>query len=591
MLFREGIPRIVVTCLLVCSMLLHAQSVAPERVSQLPGDYGWGGGSADDSIVVWPSADLQTINWYDLETRSGGVVATVQPGSFVWIVHNKGRVVVWNEKTSDGRQARIWMKHLDGGAPVEVVTADASMELVDVSNQWLLYTLMQPNTAHDLFCAEIDFDASHTPYVLRTVTVTEAPDYQWAGSIEGDKVYYCTSPGIWGPTQQIDFRVYDLLTGQDDCFMADPAASDAIVGKQGHMVAYLDFTQTGASFYPLYIVNMQHAGCAGFPKTFIANVSAGIGMGPAVGFSGDLVAYLDADDGLRVHIYSVRTGRSFLVSQDAADAVMISGPYVVWISGGAIFAANLKPILRVTEHVSVDGTAEVSIMIDISIEIVAVAAALEYDPRIAKLSQISKGSMFQTIGEPFSWITDRVDSSCSGPQTRGAYFAVIVSQDGSRVIPPGTHELARLVFRRDMNDPTLRCGTSLLGFTDDCIGAPPIRLLAVTPSGEKMVPMTQDGSLVARGRTFVRGDVDGGPGNPSGSVDIADAVRVLFHLFAHAPIACQRAADANDDGAISIADAIYILGFLFAHQPPPPAPFPLPGTNPTADGLTCNPCA
>jgi hypothetical protein len=79
-----------------------------------------------------------------------------------------------------------------------------------------------------------------------------------------------------------------------------------------------------------------------------------------------------------------------------------------------------------------------------------------------------------------------------------------------------------------------------------------------------------------------------GDANADKTLNIADAVFVLAHLFAQgtAP-ACKDAADANDDGALDIADAVKILGHLFAQAGPLAAPFGECGADPTEDGLDC----
>jgi len=86
------------------------------------------------------------------------------------------------------------------------------------------------------------------------------------------------------------------------------------------------------------------------------------------------------------------------------------------------------------------------------------------------------------------------------------------------------------------------------------------------------------------GRPFVRGNTDG-----DASVNVADVVFILMYLFEKGPdITCLDAADVNDDGRIDISDPVYLLFYLFGSGPPPPAPFPAPGTDPTlADELSC----
>lgn len=83
---------------------------------------------------------------------------------------------------------------------------------------------------------------------------------------------------------------------------------------------------------------------------------------------------------------------------------------------------------------------------------------------------------------------------------------------------------------------------------------------------------------------FKRGDV-----NADGKVDIADAIRQLFCLFADPCVEhwCPDASDANDDGRSNIADAITILSYLFARGAPPPPPFLECGLDPTPDDIGC----
>jgi len=84
------------------------------------------------------------------------------------------------------------------------------------------------------------------------------------------------------------------------------------------------------------------------------------------------------------------------------------------------------------------------------------------------------------------------------------------------------------------------------------------------------------------GSEFRRGDVQ-----DDGSVDLSDALKILFHLFAGAgSLPCPDAADTDDDGIVELSDAIGILDFIFRSRPAPAAPGPSCGTDPTPDGLT-----
>ncbi len=84
-------------------------------------------------------------------------------------------------------------------------------------------------------------------------------------------------------------------------------------------------------------------------------------------------------------------------------------------------------------------------------------------------------------------------------------------------------------------------------------------------------------------RSFIRGD-----GNRDQAIDLSDPLALLFHLFTGEPLACRDAADFDDGGALGITDAIAVLEYLFRGGPPPAAPFPAAGQDPTRDdALDC----
>lgn len=90
-------------------------------------------------------------------------------------------------------------------------------------------------------------------------------------------------------------------------------------------------------------------------------------------------------------------------------------------------------------------------------------------------------------------------------------------------------------------------------------------------------------TVTGSGQLFLRGDA-----NATNSVDLSDPVFLLAYLFSSgAAPTCDDAADFDDDGALNVADAVYLLGYLFSQGPPPPPPFPAPGSDPTADPLGC----
>lgn len=95
----------------------------------------------------------------------------------------------------------------------------------------------------------------------------------------------------------------------------------------------------------------------------------------------------------------------------------------------------------------------------------------------------------------------------------------------------------------------------------------------------ELIAVSRSGPVVA---TFVRGDA-----NQDARVDISDALKILFYLFAGASSTCPDALDGDDSGDISLTDAIYLLRYLFQGGDTLPAPFPAVGADPTQDTLGC----
>jgi len=81
---------------------------------------------------------------------------------------------------------------------------------------------------------------------------------------------------------------------------------------------------------------------------------------------------------------------------------------------------------------------------------------------------------------------------------------------------------------------------------------------------------------------FVRGDA-----NDDGSIDIADPVRILRHLFASIAINCQDACDVDDNEVLNVTDATALLNYLFKNGTAPRPPFPSEGTDPGGAALGC----
>jgi len=105
--------------------------------------------------------------------------------------------------------------------------------------------------------------------------------------------------------------------------------------------------------------------------------------------------------------------------------------------------------------------------------------------------------------------------------------------------------------------------------------------LGTLPSGETLVAAFV---LPRVESDFVRGDA-----NRDRLLDLSDAVATLVHLFGGGDVVahCLDAADVDDDGRVDISDPIRALAHLFLRGPPPLAPYPQAGLDPTPDGLSC----
>jgi hypothetical protein len=61
------------------------------------------------------------------------------------------------------------------------------------------------------------------------------------------------------------------------------------------------------------------------------------------------------------------------------------------------------------------------------------------------------------------------------------------------------------------------------------------------------------------------GDING-----SGAIDVGDAVRLIYYLFAGGPAPLDLSTgDVNQDGRLNIADAVYLINFVFLGGPAP----------------------
>ncbi len=100
-------------------------------------------------------------------------------------------------------------------------------------------------------------------------------------------------------------------------------------------------------------------------------------------------------------------------------------------------------------------------------------------------------------------------------------------------------------------------------------------------SGRDMIGVVI-GLGIQSGIMIKRGDC-----NQDTNIDLADAIRGLGYLFLGEQVTCLDACDMDDQGSVDIADPIYLLAHLFANGPAPPPPYPACGADETEDELTC----
>ncbi len=102
-------------------------------------------------------------------------------------------------------------------------------------------------------------------------------------------------------------------------------------------------------------------------------------------------------------------------------------------------------------------------------------------------------------------------------------------------------------------------------------------------TGEPVVLAAPTPCTAEGGQDFIRGDA-----TENGRVTTTDMALIFQFVNGQAVgPACQKRMDVNDDGHVTAADGLHLGNFLVSGMPPIPAPFPTPGTDPTADDLPC----
>jgi len=151
------------------------------------------------------------------------------------------------------------------------------------------------------------------------------------------------------------------------------------------------------------------------------------------------------------------------------------------------------------------------------------------------------------------------------------------------VIPPGADYLALQV--EWLVDALLPAPAEIVIPVASGLGSPPVAVAFTGANNQNVVPLTLAGTILVlpNQRFFLRGDA-----NDDGTITLADPIALLSHLFQGVLIPCEDAGDANDDGMVDISDAVFVLQHLFTGGPPPELPWPVAGSDPTADTLGCS---
>ena len=148
--------------------------------------------------------------------------------------------------------------------------------------------------------------------------------------------------------------------------------------------------------------------------------------------------------------------------------------------------------------------------------------------------------------------------------TPGVHVVAVVQYE---VLTPGVHALTFGNMTGIMPVPVALCSRSSSTGGCSVVSAP-------VKAGSTVTGLLQE---------FIRGDT-----NADGICNVADVINLLQCLFiGSGSCPCDDASDINDDGAVNIGDIVFKLSFLFIGGPPPPAPYPGCGTDPTTDPLGC----
>ena len=211
------------------------------------------------------------------------------------------------------------------------------------------------------------------------------------------------------------------------------------------------------------------------------------------------------------------------------------------------------------------------------------SVSMTYDPLIWEFSHVEiTGTITETAGAEF---VEEFSNDGAGSAVLGVLLDILPPYAG-QVIPATGIELELARFYFDVQPDVFESANTVIGFAPSP-GAPAVDNVFVIDN-QSVTPLTIDAHIeVAVQNIFLRGDADGDL-----YLDLSDVINNLVYMTGACPECpdptCEKALDVNDNGMIDLADGVQLVNYLYTFGPPPAAPFPEPGPDPTPDNLTCD---
>ena len=211
------------------------------------------------------------------------------------------------------------------------------------------------------------------------------------------------------------------------------------------------------------------------------------------------------------------------------------------------------------------------------------SVSLAYDPTIWEFSHVDiTGTITESVGAEF---VEEFSNDAAGSAVLGVLLDILPPYTG-QVIPATGIELELARFYFDVEPDVFESVSTLIEFAPSP-GVPTVDNVFVIDN-QSVSPLTVGAVVeVASQNIFLRGDADGDL-----YLDLSDVINNLVYMTGACPECpdptCEKALDVNDNGLIDLADGIQLVNYLYTFGPPPAAPFPNPGPDPTPDNLTCD---